>query len=594
MPLDAVCLLAAVQELDKTIAGGRIDKIYQPERDEIVLSIRLMHGGVRLLISAVANAPRIHLIPAQRENPAAPPMFCMLLRKHLQGARICSITSPDLERMAVIECDTTDEMGVQSKKYLACELMGKYSNIILYGSDGRIIDAVRRIDGDVSGKRQVLPGLFYHQPPPQDKINLMEVSAAGVAAAVYAVQEQTPTDRWLLSHFKGFSPLICRELAARACGGETGKMMYELSHTERENLVRELEQLANCIRSGNFHPYLLTHTEDGTVFDFTFLPILQYGSLIKNQEMPSFSQMLAEFFEKKSNAERIRRRAQDMIRTVTNARDRLRRKLATQRQELYKTQERDKYKRKGDLITANLYQIEHGARKVKVIDYYDPACPELEIELDIRLSPQGNAQKYFKLYNKAKTAEEKLTEQITHGEADLEYLESVLESIAEAENLTDLAQIREELVHTGYLSAKQDKGKRRHAKPVAGKPFHYRTSDGFDVFAGKNNTQNDLLTLKTAFKSDMWFHTQKIHGSHVILVCDGRKPTDLAMTEAAEIAAYHSQARTSAMVPVDYSQVRNIKKPNGAKPGMVIYHVYKTAYVTPSEDKIAKLRVESV
>lgn len=591
MPLDAVCLLAAVHEINNTAVGGRIDKIYQPERDEIVLSIRLMRGGVRLMISVGANAPRLHFIDAQRENPAAPPMFCMLLRKHLQGAKICSITSPDLERMVIIECDTTDEMGVQSKKYLACELMGKYSNIILYGADGRIIDAVRRIDGDISGKRQVLPGLFYHQPPPQDKINLLQVSSAGVAAAIYAAHDQTPADKWLLSHFKGISPLICRELAARACA-ETGKPMCELTRSEQDNLVSELARLVEMIQNADFHPYLLTHAEDGSVFDFTFMPIMQYGSLVQSSEVQSFSRLLAEFYEKKSNAERIRRRAQDMIRTVTNARDRLRRKLATQRQELRKTHDRDKYKRKGDLIIANLYQIEHGARKVKVIDYYDPACPELEIELDIRLSPQNNAQKYFKLYNKAKTAEEKLTEQIAQGESDLQYLESVLESIAEAENLTDLAQIREELVTTGYLSAKQDKGKRRHAKPVSGKPFHYRTSDGFDVFAGKNNTQNDLLTLKTAFKSDMWFHTQKIHGSHVILVCDGREPTDLAMTEAAEIAAYHSQARDSAMVPVDYSQVRNIKKPNGAKPGMVIYHVYKTAYVTPSETKITKLRAD--
>ena len=227
-----------------------------------------------------------------------------------------------------------------------------------------------------------------------------------------------------------------------------------------------------------------------------------------------------------------------------------------------------------------------------MIDYFDPNCPEIELDLDIRLSPQQNAQKQFKLYTKAKNAEEKLTEQIMQGEQELLYLDSVLEAITEAENLTDLAQIHEELVATGYLSAKQDKKKRRHAKPVQGKPFHYRTSDGFDIFAGKNNTQNDLLTLKTAFKSDIWFHTQKIHGSHVILVCDGREPTNEAMTEAAEIAAWHSQARGSAQIPVDYSQVRNIKKPNGAKPGMVIYHVYQTAFVTPEEKKIEKMRVE--
>ena len=313
---------------------------------------------------------------------------------------------------------------------------------------------------------------------------------------------------------------------------------------------------------------------------------------MQNTQADSFSQMLADFYEKKSNTERIRHHAANMTHTLQNARDCMRRKLAAQRKELSDSQNRDKFKRRGDLITANLYQIEQGARKVKVIDYYDPACPEVELNLDARLTPQQNAQRQFKLYTKAKNAEEHLTQQIAQGEQELEYLDSVLEAITEAENLTDLAQIHEELVKTGYLSAKQDKKKRRNAKPVQGKPFHYRTSDGFDVFAGKNNIQNDLLTLKTAFKRDMWFHTQKIHGSHVILVCDGREPTDEAMTEAAEIAAWHSQARGSSQVPVDYSQVRNIKKPNGAKPGMVIYHTHQTAYVTPDEKKIEKLRVE--
>ena len=345
------------------------------------------------------------------------------------------------------------------------------------------------------------------------------------------------------------------------------------------------------IEENRMKPCLLVRAEDGSVFDFSVMPISQYGPLIQTRQMDSFSAMLAEFYEKKSSIDRIRRHAQNMTHTVTNARDRMRRKLAAQQKELSQSQNREKYKRRGDLITANLYQIEPGMRKVKVIDYYDPACPEVEVSLDIRLSPQQNAQKQFKLYNKAKTAEEKLTEQIANGKQELSYLESVLESIREAENMTDLAQIKEELIRTGYLSAKQDKKKRRQAKPVQGKPFHYRTSDGFDVFAGKNNTQNDLLTLKMAFKSDIWFHTQKIHGSHVILICDGREPTDTAMTEAAEIAAWHSQARGSSQIPVDYSQVRNIKKPNGAKPGMVIYHVYQTAFVTPDEKRIEAMRV---
>lgn len=591
MPLDAVCLLGTVREIDARIVGGRIDKIYQPERDEIVLSIRLMHGGVKLLLSVGAGAPRMHFIETARENPAAPPMFCMLLRKHLQGAKIVSITSPDMERMAIITCDTVDEMGVPSKKYLAVELMGKYSNIILYDAEGRILDAVKRIDGDTSGKRQVLPGLFYRMPPPQDKNNLLEVSRVGVTAAIHAAQDDTAIDRWILGHFKGLSPLLCRELACRACG-ETEKQMCDLTDSERASLADVFADFVQMIEDNRLKPYLLTRAEDGEVFDYTVMPVTQYGTLMQNTQTESFSKLLADFYEKKSSVERIRRRAQNMTHTIQNARDRVRRKLAAQRKELSSSQKRDKYKRRGDLITANLYQIAPGSRKVKVIDYFDPNCPEIELDLDIRLSPQQNAQKQFKLYTKAKNAEEKLTEQIMQGEQELLYLDSVLEAITEAENLTDLAQIHEELVATGYLSAKQDKKKRRHAKPVQGKPFHYRTSDGFDIFAGKNNTQNDLLTLKTAFKSDIWFHTQKIHGSHVILVCDGREPTNEAMTEAAEIAAWHSQARGSAQIPVDYSQVRNIKKPNGAKPGMVIYHVYQTAFVTPEEKKIEKMRVE--
>ena len=286
------------------------------------------------------------------------------------------------------------------------------------------------------------------------------------------------------------------------------------------------------------------------------------------------------------------RRSSDLHKTVVNARDRLARKLAAQQKELDETQNREQYKRLGDLITANLYQLEKGMNKATVIDYYDEGCPEVEITLDVRLTPQQNAQKYFKLYNKAKTAETVLTEQIGRGRADLEYLESVLAALGEAETERDLAQLREELTQTGVLSNKQTRNKKLRAKPVQAKPFHYRTSDGFEVFAGKNNLQNDLLTLKTAFKSDIWFHTQKIHGSHVILVTDGREPTDQAMTEAAMIAAYHSKARQSSRVPVDYTPVRQVKKPAGAKPGMVIYYVYQTAYVTPDEAAVEALRVE--
>jgi predicted ribosome quality control (RQC) complex YloA/Tae2 family protein len=592
MPLDAICVQGLVRELNERTVGGRIDKIYQPDKEEIILSIRSAQGNCKLMLTASASAPRLHLIELERENPAVPPMFCMLLRKHLQGSKICGITQPDWERMAVIELDTTDEMGVSTKKYLICEMMGKYSNIILCDQDKRILDAIRRVDGDVSGKRQVLPGLFYRMPPPQEKIDPLQVSEAGLLAALQQADPAESADHWLLQKIKGLSPLVCRELVYQATG-ETTKTISELTLKDQQKLASVWTAFLDKVAGGIFSPYLLTHTEDHSVLDFSYLPIYQYGSRANLENKESFSKLLGAFYEKKAKAERMKHRTQEITKVVTLARDRLRKKIGLQRKELDKTQDRDRYKHMGELITANLYQIEKGVKKVKVLDYFDENCPEIEISLDLRLTPQQNAAQYFKKYNKAKTAEIMLTEQIQEGEQNLSYLESVLDEISRAENEQDLIQIREELLETGYLSKKQQrcKKKKQTRKPALGKPWEYRTSDGFSVFAGRNNMQNDMLTLKTAWKHDIWFHTQKIHGSHVILVCDGREPTNLAMTEAAEIAAYHSKAKTSAMVPVDYSEVKNIKKPNGAKPGMVIYHVYQTAFVTPDEDKILSLRV---
>lgn len=591
MPLDAICLRAVTNELDRALAGCRVEKVYQPDRDELVLQTRGAGGARRMLLSIAAGAPRVHFIEVARENPAAPPMFCMLLRKHIQGAKIAAVRQPAVERMLVIELDTTDELGVARRKQLVCELMGKHSNVILCGEDGRIIDALRRVDGDLSGKRQVLPGLFYRMPPAQDKRDPFTLSGAGLAAALDEADGEQTLDRFLLATLLGFSPLLCRELSFRATG-DAAKPVAQLTDGERLRLGQVYDDFVAFIEQERWQPYLLTKNEDGAVFDFSFLPVTQYEGLLSVTRMDSFSALLAAFFEKKGQAERMARRAADLHKTVVNARDRLARKLAAQQKELDATQNRAQYKRMGEMITANLYQLTKGMNKAQVVDYYDETCPTVEIALDVRLTPQQNAQRYFKLYAKAKTAEEVLTEQLRQGRGDLEYLESVLVLLDEAESERDLAQLREELTQTGVLSARQGRGKKQRAKPAAAKPFYYRTSDGFAVFAGKNNLQNDLLTLKTALKSDIWFHTQKIHGSHVILVSDGRTPTDRAMTEAAMIAAYHSKARHSSRVPVDYTPVRQVKKPAGAKPGMVIYHVYQTAYVTPDEAAIEKLRME--
>ena len=591
MPLDAICLGAVTEELNHVLAGCRVEKVYQPDRDEIVLQTRGQGGARRLLVSTAAGAPRVHFIDVARENPAAPPMFCMLLRKHVQGAKIAAVVQPAVERMLTIELDTTDEMGVACKKHLICELMGKHSNVILCGEDNRIIDAMRRVDRDLSGKRQVLPGLFYRLPPAQEKHDPFALSGVGLSASLQSADGEMGLDRYLLSQLLGFSPLLCRELSYRATG-DAAKPVGKLTAEEQLRLAQVFEDLKSYLTEKRWKPFLLTKTEDHAVFDFSFLPITQYEGLMTVSQEQSFSDLLAAFFEKKGKAERMARRSADLHKAVVNARDRLARKLAAQQKELDATQNREQYKRLGDLITANLYQLEKGMNKAVVVDYYDEACPEVEVALDVRLTPQQNAQKYFKLYNKAKTAEEVLTQQLAQGRADLDYLESVLVALGEAESERDLAQLREELTQAGVLSSKQARNKKQRVKPVAAKPFHYRSSDGFDIFAGKNNLQNDLWTLKTAFKSDIWFHTQKIHGSHVILVADGREPTDRAMTEAAMIAAYHSKARQSSLVPVDYTPVRQVKKPAGAKPGMVIYHVYQTAYVTPDEAAVERLRIE--
>ncbi len=590
MPLDAITLRSVAQEFTAQLLGSRVEKVYQPDRDEIVLALRGGEKGpCRLLITAAPNGPRMQFIAQNRENPATPPMFCMLLRKYLQGGKIAEVLQPDGERIISLVVDTTDEMGERIQRRLVCELMGKYSNIILCGHDNRIIDAVRRVDGDISGKRQVLPGLYYRDPPAQEnKVNPYTVSRARFLAALAVADAQLRVDKWLLSSFFGFSPLLCRELSYRAVQ-DTAVPISQLNDTQKQTLCDVYFDFIDYVQAGKGKPYLLTKVADKTVFDFSLLPIIQYESAVSVHAVSDYSDLFTQFYEKKSRHERMHRKAGNMLRTVTAAHERLLRKLSAQREEILQTHDRDQHKHMGELIMANLYQLQKGMSTVQVVNYFEESCPLVDITLDLRYTPQQNAQRYFKRYTKAKTAESMLTAQIAQGEQDLDYLESVLEAIAQAENEADFAQLQEELVQTGVLSNKQKKGSRQ--KPAKSAPYEYRTTDGFSVWAGKNNLQNDLLSLKTAYKSDIWFHTQSLHGSHVILVVDGQSPTDQAMTEAAMIAAYHSKGRSSALVPVDYTEVRNLKKPNGSKPGFVIYHVYQTAYVTPEEGFIESLRV---
>ena len=574
MPLDALCLTAVAEELRPVLEGAKIDKIYQPTRDEVVLFLRGQGENVRLLLSANPGHPRAHLTTLTRENPDKPPMFCMLLRKHLLGGRILELNQPPLERILDFGLETIDELGDRVERRLVLEAMGRSANLILLDREGRIIDCIRRIDGDLSkGQRQVLPGLFYRQPPAPDKLNPFILGEEELLAALDNPTQKEP-EKLLMDTFTGLSPLIARELAFRAGGAE--------------GLYSALLKLRKDVKENNFTPYLLVR--DGKPMDFSFLPILQYGPETESIRQESFSVMLDGFYERREAAERVRQRGQDLVKTVTNARDRTARKLANQEKELAATLDREKLREQGDIITSNLHAMEKGMTVLKAMNFYDPECREIEIKLDPLLTPQLNAAKYYKEYNKAKTAEKMLTLQIEKGERELEYLNSVLENLELAEGERDLGEIRQELTDTGYLRRAKTAAKRE--KRVAGKPMEFRSSAGLRITVGKNNSQNDQLTTKMAYKSDIWLHTQKIHGSHVILWLEGGEADAQSLTEAAVLAATFSQARESTRVPVDYTPVKYVKKPAGARPGMVIYTTYQTAVVDPDPELAKRLRVK--
>ena len=587
MPLDALCLSGVVHELQNALSGAKIDKIYQPGRDEVVLALRAPAGNVKLLLSANPSHPRAHLTQISRENPDKPPMFCMLLRKHLSGARLLELVQPPMERVVDLRLEALDELGDRGERRLVLEAMGRHSNLILLDGEGRIMDCLRRVDSDMSARRQVLPGLFYRLPPAQEKLDPSSLDRAALESALAAAPEESQADKWLLDTFGGLSPLICRELAFRA-GGATDARLHQMGEGGRSRLLDELEGLLRSVQENSFTPVMLE--KEGHPSDFTFQPISQYGPAVSCVPFPSFSALLDRFYEQRENQERVRQRGQDLIRSVTNARDRAARKIGLQEQELAATRDRERLRQFGDIITSNLHAMEKGMSRLTAADFYDPECPQIHIPLDPLLTPQQNAAKYYKEYNKAKTAESILTLQLEKGRRDLDYLNSVLEAIALAEGERDLQEIRQELTDTGYLrrpSKARDRGKR-----VASKPMEFRSSSGLRISVGKNNTQNDLLTTKQAFKSDLWFHTQKIHGSHVILWTEGGQPDLTSIQEAAQLAAWFSQGRESGKVAVDYTPVKYVKKPGGARPGMVVYTTYETAYVAPDGELARRLRVK--
>ena len=577
MALDGACLHILRQELAIALADAKIDKVNQPSREELVLSMRARGKTRRLYISTRPSSPRIHLLENAPENPDSPPMFCMLLRKRMTGGRLKAIRQNGLERALYLDFDCINELGDPVRLTLAVELMGRFSNVILVDEQGVIADAMKRVDFEMSPTRPLLPGLRYEPPVAlAKKQDVFLTETVELAAAVLA-QEDRLLDDALLTVTCGIAPIVCREIAYAVTRGQA-VTVGDLSTDQRDRLRFFIGRTKERMDLHEAVPTVLI--KDGEPFDFSFMPIAQYGTAAVERRMDSLSALLEEFYEKRETAARMKQRSQDILRLLTNATDRLTRKIAKQQEDQERAADRDIKRLYGDLIHANMHLASHGADHLDAINYYDPACPTVRVPLNPALSAAQNAARYYKEYRKAQTAERVLAEQIAQGKAELAYLDTVFDALSRATTARELGAIREELIAEGYL--KPARGKKVKA-PLALLPIHCVTEDGFHIFIGRNNGQNDRLTLKTASGRDWWFHVKNMAGSHVILVTDGREPSDTAIRQAAVLAATHSKAAASSQVPVDYTPVKNVKKPAGAKPGYVIYETNRTLFVQPDE-----------
>ena len=557
MAFDGGFLHRIIQELNNA-DDSHVDKIYQPSKDELVLLLRKKGFAKRLLISVKQGSARIQFTENKYENPATPPMFCMLIRKYLSAARLIKVTQPALERIAELTFSYTNEMGDIAEIRLIAEFIGNKTNILLVGADGKIIDCLRKSDPETAD-RLLLPGAEYEYPQNQTKhnpltANIEEICSEGAAHGMDAAKA-------LLDSIDGFSPLVCREAVYKA--EITGSLNSALS-----DILTDLKEGGT--------PVMLIKT-DGTPYDFSYTDISQYSNEFSKQSFESYSELLDAFYTARENSERLKRSASDIIKLVTNLRARTERKLAIRLNDLKKCENRETLRIYGELLKANLYRLKNGASFAEVENYYDEMKP-VRIPLNPALSPQKNADKYFKDYKKSYTAERTLTELTQKDEEELRYFDSVLDSIARSVSLSEISEIREELALAGYIKQNGTHKKKSSAVPQF---KEYTSYEGYKILVGKNNRQNDYLTTELAAKNDLWFHVKNIPGSHVIVMCRGGEVSEETIMKAAALAAANSKAADSSQVPVDYTPVKFVKKPSGAKPGMVIYTTNKTVFVTP-------------
>jgi len=600
MAFDAGMVAAIVSELNSRLLDAKVEKVQQPEHDEILLSLYSRQGSAKLSLNVSSNNPKIIISTIQKENPIVAPNFCMLLRKHLTGAKITEIIQPDFERAVRIKFETKDEMGFSEDRYLVCEVMGRFSNLILCDGNMKMIGILKPVDFSTSQLRQLLPGMTYELPPKQDKRNPLFETEGSFREYFEQVQKNSPdlsASKFIMNGYLGISPLVSREIAFLACG----EVDMPISDVSPERLSAAFFEVVNVIKNQNFNPCMIL---DGSRYvEYSFFDINQYGKNFEKRYYQSVSQLVETFYAERDRAESLKQSMADLQKLINNVEQRLIKKIALQTEEIVPEEKREQLKQYGDLINANIYRIKRGDTLLRAQNYYDPDMAEVEIELNPKLSPSANAQRYFKQYNKAKKAAVELKKQIEAARKELDYLATVSEALRRAESKSDVDEIRSELYEAGYASKMKGYLPKRVSKS---KPIEYRTSGGYLCLCGKNNTQNDFLTLKKASKRDIFFHVKNAPGSHVILFVDSiyeyaakhginlgddPQPSDRDLIEAAMIAAVNSKLSSSNNVPVDYTQVKNIKKPSGAKPGYVIYSTNGTLYVKPDKETVDALKI---
>ncbi len=581
MALDGIFLSKVKNELKEKAVGLRVDKVNQPTRDEVVLNLRGKGCNYKLLLCVRADSPRLHFTSHNIDNPPVPPMFCMLLRKHLTGAMIKDVRQHETDRIIFIDFDATNEIGDRVELTIVMEIMGKYSNMILISGE-KIIDSMKRVDFTTSSVRQILPGLQYALPPQQDKLSIETTDVETILDRVLSYREKSLSSA-ILNSIQGLSPVVAREIAHKTAFDDI--QVSFLDNPQIDILRSVLEDFASSL--GNGTVYMLTES-DGKPKDMSVIDVKQYGDMLSVKEYESAAELLDDFYFERDRINRINHRGHELIKLLNNLIERTARKLALQRDELKRCEDKDTLKLYGELILANLYRLGKGVTYYEVENYYDN-CEVIRIPCNPALSPTENQKKYYKDYRKSQTAEKMLAGLIEDGENEIVYLESVLDELSRADTHSEISAIRLELQNGGYI--KNLKGKKQKP-PKELPPIEFMSSDGFKILVGRNNIQNDKLSLKTVMKNDMWLHTQKIPGSHVIIVADGKEISDESIEEAAVIAAYFSKAKESSLVPVDYTRVKALKKPSGAKAGMVIYHEYWTIITNPDKDLVEKLRVK--